>query len=391
VAPGISNYRPNVGESPNKALWYDETYFKYGENTSQNIFFWGMHLEGTTKDRSYLADALSANRNIGPSQFNRQHIYRIEWVPGAKGFIQWHMDGKLVYRIDADALNITGAIIPEEPMYLLFNTAVSGTWGFPMPCPEGCACDCFDCRDRTCGCAVPPGMCSNFPASMLIDWVRVYQAERDESQVVGCSTKTHPTKTFIEGHPSLYMDVGQSAPLQKIKHGGGVCSEDAQCGWASFDKGDGSPPMERPHPLNAQDDRLSFFAFGDGYISTFAEGAFRKTDVNVDEQQDARFAVNKGACRRSKCECLTDDYTGPHCLAPNGHNDIDWDFEPPFAIVHMIIPQSLLLFVLLCAGLLGVVGGWKYLHERFIRAYDRGDTAEGTPLLPRDQSSQYTQ
>ena len=27
-----------------------------------------------------------------------------------------HLDGELVYRIEAKALNITGAIIPEEPM-----------------------------------------------------------------------------------------------------------------------------------------------------------------------------------------------------------------------------------------------------------------------------------
>jgi hypothetical protein len=60
--------------------------------------------------------------------------------------------------------------------YLLLNTAVSSSWGFPTPCPEGCPCNCFDCRDPDCACAVPSGMCNNLPASFLIDYVRVYQA-----------------------------------------------------------------------------------------------------------------------------------------------------------------------------------------------------------------------
>jgi hypothetical protein len=135
--------------------------------------------------------------------------------------------------------------------YLLLNTAISSTWGFPQPCPDGCACDCYDCRKEECACAIPAGqsltvslplslslmhslkhlsgstqwnpmvpltsspfqhlhrssyfcrllsshlllffhpllhlllpclscfttgMCSNFPASFLIDYVRVYQA-----------------------------------------------------------------------------------------------------------------------------------------------------------------------------------------------------------------------
>ena len=112
-----------------------------------------------------------------------------------------HLDGELVFRLGAESLNISGAIIPEEPMwvlqfcvyvfvlifcrsfyynlidrYLLFNTAISSTWGFPSPCPADCPCDCFDCRKLECSCAVPSRMCKNLPAHMLIDYIRVYQA-----------------------------------------------------------------------------------------------------------------------------------------------------------------------------------------------------------------------
>ena len=62
--------------------------------------------------------------------------------------------------------------------FLLLNTAISSSWGFPVPCPWGCACDCFDCRRDECACAVPADMCDNFPAEFLVDFVRVYQPHK---------------------------------------------------------------------------------------------------------------------------------------------------------------------------------------------------------------------
>ncbi len=55
---------------------------------------------------------------------------------------------------------------------------MSSTWGFPAPCPQDCPCNCFDCREAECLCAVPYGMCDNLPADFLIDYVRVYQDAR---------------------------------------------------------------------------------------------------------------------------------------------------------------------------------------------------------------------
>jgi hypothetical protein len=85
----IQGYRPNSGETPAPGLWYSDEHLTYGDNTSVNIFFYGMHLEGVTPDRSYSADALSANRNIEPTHFDELHKYRIEWVPGPQGYLQW--------------------------------------------------------------------------------------------------------------------------------------------------------------------------------------------------------------------------------------------------------------------------------------------------------------
>ena len=57
----MDGYRPNPGETPVPGLWYNHD-LEYGQNSSLNIFFYGMHLDGVTPDRSYSADALSANR-----------------------------------------------------------------------------------------------------------------------------------------------------------------------------------------------------------------------------------------------------------------------------------------------------------------------------------------
>lgn len=55
-------------------------------------------------------------------------------------------------------------------MYLLLNTAISTTWGFPV-CGDGCACDCFDASDPACECALDPEFYSLFPAEFVIDYV----------------------------------------------------------------------------------------------------------------------------------------------------------------------------------------------------------------------------
>ncbi|CAN0523932.1 unnamed protein product, partial [Laminaria digitata] len=64
-----------------------------------------------------------------------------------------------------------GAQIPLEPVYLLLNTAVSATWGFPV-CSASCDCDCFDASDPACECAVDPGFSGVLPAEFVFDSVR---------------------------------------------------------------------------------------------------------------------------------------------------------------------------------------------------------------------------
>lgn len=70
--------------------------------------------------------------------------------------------------------------IPSEPAYVIMNTAMSPTWGFPegeTGCPDHCSCKCYDCLDLSgkCSCGFATGFCSSLPAHFLIDYVRIYQ------------------------------------------------------------------------------------------------------------------------------------------------------------------------------------------------------------------------
>jgi beta-glucan synthesis-associated protein KRE6 len=115
VAPAIVDYRPVTAFEPDYSQWYNHG-VEYGLNSSLNIFFYGMYLKGVYEERSYLADAISSNTNMEPTHFNDFHNYRIEWKAGDDGYIRWYLDDIFRYGIHADALNMTGAQIPAEPM-----------------------------------------------------------------------------------------------------------------------------------------------------------------------------------------------------------------------------------------------------------------------------------
>lgn len=123
--------------------------------------------------------------------------------------------------------------IPSEPMYLIMNTAVSHTWGFPAPCPDGCTCQCYECGNPKCACALPSGYCDNFPASFEIDYVRVFQAKNESKHILGCSPEARPTAQYIEGHAKKFTADGDTRPLRPVARGGASCSSDKQCGGGS--------------------------------------------------------------------------------------------------------------------------------------------------------------
>jgi hypothetical protein len=170
--------RPNMGHLPRKGHWYEG--LEYGSNNTQlNPFFYGVTLELKPVQYTYQSDAISANTQLTKAYFNHFHKYRLEWEPpnddGKDGYIKWYLDGKFLYGIRGDNLNLTNTEIPSEPMYLLMNTAIASSWGFPKPCPDGCTCECYECGNPECVCGLPDGFCDNFPATFEIEYVRTHR------------------------------------------------------------------------------------------------------------------------------------------------------------------------------------------------------------------------
>jgi len=82
--------------------------------------------------------------SITDSHFKEMHTFRLEWQPGEDGFINWYVDNKFRFGILAEGLKEFDTFLPNEPSYIIFNTAISTSWGFPNP-PYGC--NVYDCKD----------------------------------------------------------------------------------------------------------------------------------------------------------------------------------------------------------------------------------------------------
>lgn len=118
--------------------------------------------------------------------------------------------------------------IPDEPSYVIINTAISTTWGFPNP-PRGCIE--YDCKTKEGRCGVNPGFCESLPAKFYVESVRVYQDKSNIHQNIGCNPIERPTSRFIKAHDYRYCSTDQAHSLKSsIVTGGGRCSDSVHCG-----------------------------------------------------------------------------------------------------------------------------------------------------------------
>ena len=148
VSPGIREGRPVLGNLPREGRWYEG--MKYGKNTTLNNFFYGVLLSHKPTSYSYQSDAISANTRLKATHFEDFHRYRMEWrlpTSSEQASIRWYLDDEFLFSVSQENLKISGSKIPDEPMYMLLNTAISSTWGFPAPLPPDCECTSFDCDD----------------------------------------------------------------------------------------------------------------------------------------------------------------------------------------------------------------------------------------------------
>jgi len=79
--------------------------------------------------------------------FNEFHIYSMEWT---KDFIDFYTDSRLVLHYQPEIKN-SDTWPFDKPFFLIFNIAIGGNWGGP------------DVDEKL------------FPATMAVDWIKVYQ------------------------------------------------------------------------------------------------------------------------------------------------------------------------------------------------------------------------
>jgi hypothetical protein len=112
----------------------------------------------------------------------------------------------------------------EEPMYIIFNVALSSSWGTKPPNPGS------ECRGDG-NDPVANAICDSFPMYMKIDYIRLYQdlgddLDDDNYMQVGCDPASHPTKKWIDGHIDEYVD--DDNPWKEVS-GKAFCSKDNDC------------------------------------------------------------------------------------------------------------------------------------------------------------------
>ncbi|CEG42794.1 beta-glucan synthesis-associated [Plasmopara halstedii] len=162
---------------------------------------------------NYQMDAISANWPIHVGGYLNYVVYQLEWVTGKNGYVRWMLDRSPLFEVPSESiLNVPQnadksnprKMMIEEPLYIIFNVALSSTWGATPPNPgKECRGDGSD--------QVVNKVCDSFPMYLKIDYIRLYQdgsldLEIDNYMQIGCDPASHPTKEWIQAHLDEYQD-----------------------------------------------------------------------------------------------------------------------------------------------------------------------------------------
>ncbi|GMF58459.1 unnamed protein product [Phytophthora fragariaefolia] len=227
---------------------------------------------------TYQMDALSSNLVIHLAAYIDWVTYSVEWVTGDTGYIRWEVEGHPIYEIPSAtvtnppqnaAQTNPKKIMIEEPMYIVFNVALSSSWGSKPPNAgtSGCYGDGKDEKTNA--------ICNAFPMKMKIDYIRIYQDT--STMAYGCDPASHPTKQWIEDNIDLYQDLDNEVVEVPGK---ASCNSDNDC--------------------------------------TVAVGGTS--------------AVRTGHCRYGRCECASHTWTGPRCTEPTSVKQDDGQYGPPMML-----------------------------------------------------------
>jgi hypothetical protein len=242
--------------------WYPEleqgNLSSYGTTykSQPNVDFWGEYFKARDAGADGIdlqTDSLSSLNALPHEAYTGQHVYTIDWRAGPDGYVEFQMDGKKQFRVNASTAlrehdvtkegipvgRMLGRQMPEEPSYLMLNIDLSTRWGWPDCNKKYCDC-CSDCRDKKCTTCYYPwqktvnsrqwlaDLCKTLPAWYEIDYVRLWQ--RPNNIRTSCSPKDYPTQGWIESHRDRYVLPNMNEPLRPVLSGGGQCTSPEDCG-----------------------------------------------------------------------------------------------------------------------------------------------------------------
>ena len=136
---------------------------------------------------NYYQQALSSLTNLNNDWYNGNayQIYGFEYEPGGDGYVTWNVGDQTTWSILGKAIgpngNVGQRVMPEEPMSVIVNFGMS----------TGFATIDFAAINAL------------LPATMRVDYVRIYQ---DEDGEVTCDPEGYPTTDYIASHPKAYMN-----------------------------------------------------------------------------------------------------------------------------------------------------------------------------------------
>lgn len=134
-----------------------------------------------------LQQALSGLTNLNNDWYDGQayQSYGFEYEPGDSGYVTWYVGGDTTWTIDARAIgpngNVGQRVMPEEPMSMIVNFGMASNFA-PLNFT---------------------GLAPLFPATMRIDYVRIYQ---DDDGEIGCDPDGYETTEYIANHPKAYLN-----------------------------------------------------------------------------------------------------------------------------------------------------------------------------------------
>lgn len=135
---------------------------------------------------SVYQQAISGVTNLNNEWYegNAYQLYAFEYTPGAQGKVTWFVGNTATWTFDARSVgpngNVGQRVVSQEPMAIVVNFGMSSG---------------FAALNLT-------GLGKLLPATMRIDYIRVYQNE-DET-VVTCDPQGYETTDYIANHGKAY-------------------------------------------------------------------------------------------------------------------------------------------------------------------------------------------